>query len=202
MPVRPPTSASLPPPDDFSPEKFRKKSNVRDYAIYALVLVVAVGVIGGAVYYFTRSESEKDKLMARFDQAMGDDPRLPELKEPKLDGVLGEEAAAKAPPVAERKTESRPVGVSTYSGGGPNRVMLSTDPKLPRASLAFIQYTEALRVSSVVQGNPAKVMIAGKLFRAGEVIDPEQGVTFVGVDGVKTAVILRDPSGAELRLSY
>jgi len=81
-------------------------------------------------------------------------------------------------------------------------VVASDDPKLPEASAEFIRYAEALRVSSVVPGKPAKVMIGGRLFRAGQMIDAEETVTFAGVDGVKKVLILRDQSGAELRLSY
>lgn len=209
MSSRPLTPPSLPSPDEFRPEKFQKKSGARDYVVYAVVLVVLLGVIGGSVYYFTRSKAEKDKLHAKLDTTLtdaglrSDPPPPPKLKDPKLDGLLGEEdTEAKAAAAAVKKTEAKPVGVSTYSGGGPNRVVLSSDPKLPKASVAFIQFAEALKVSSVVQGSPAKMMIAGKLYRSGEIIDEKLGVTFAGVDAAKTALILRDFRGAELLLSY
>lgn len=211
MSSRPLTPPSLPSPDEFRPEKFQKKSGARDYVVYAVVLVVLLGVVGGGAYYFTRSKAEKDKLHAKLDTTLtdaglrSDPPPPPKLKDPKLDGLLGEEdagAKAAAAAAAAKKAEAKPVGVSTYSGGGPNRVMLSSDPKLPKASVAFIQYAEALKVSSVVQGSPAKVMIAGKLYRSGEIIDEKLGVTFAGVDAAKTALILRDFRGAEVLLSY
>jgi uncharacterized protein YpmB len=211
MSSRPLTPPSLPSPEEFRPDKFKKKSNARDYVVYAVVLIVVIGVIGGSVYYFTRSKAEKDKLHAKLDNTMteaglrSDPPEPPpKLKDPKLGGLLGEEEAeAKAAAAAAKKAEAtKAEGLSTYSGGGPNRVMLSSDPNLPKASIAFIQFAEDLKVSSVVQGTAAKVMIAGKLFRSGDVIDSKQGVTFVGVDRAKTALILRDDSGAELFLSY
>jgi hypothetical protein len=200
MSSRPSLPPSLQSPDEFRPENFKKKSTVRDYVIYSVALIFVAGVIGGTVYYFTRSEEEQAKLRAKLDTPLNDNapPALPELKSSKAESLLAEEAA---PKIAERP-EPKPVGVSTYSGGGPNRVVLSTDPKLPRAGLGFIQFAEALKVSSVVQGSPAKLMIAGKMYRAGEVIDADQVVTFVGVDGTKSYILLRDKSGAELSLSF
>jgi hypothetical protein len=209
------TPPSLPPPpDEFRPEKFQKKSQARDYVIYVVLLVIVLGMTGGSVYFFTRSESEQGKLLGKLDNSLNKmglgvektpEP-LPKLKDPKLDGIFDEEApggAAKSAAVAGKKPEaSKPVAVSTYASGGPSRVSLSTDPKLPKASVAFIKFAEALKASSVVQGNPAKVMIAGKLIRAGEMIDDKLGVTFVGVDGAKSALILRDYLGAELFVGY
>ncbi|MEZ0217556.1 MAG: hypothetical protein ACAH89_10505 [Rariglobus sp.] len=188
-------------PDEFRPENFKKKSTARDYVIYAVALILVVAVIGGTVYYFTRSEEEQAKLRAKLDTPLNDSapPALPELKSSKAETLLAEEAAVAK--IAERP-EPKLVGVSTYSGGGPNRVVLSTDPKLPQAGLAFIQFAEALKVSSVVQGTTPKLMIGGKMYRAGEVIDVDQAVTFVGVDGVKSYIQLRDKSGAELSLSF
>ncbi len=202
MPSRPSIPPSLQTPDEFRPEKFKKKSNARDYVIYAVALILVLGLIGGAVYYFTRSKEEQDKLRAKLDTSLSDQerPALPELKSPKAEALLSEQDAETK--VVPRKTESKPVGVSTYSGGGPNRVVLSADPKLPQASLAFIQFAEALKVSSVVQGATAKLMIAGKMYRAGEILDADQAVMFVGVDGAKSLIRLRDKSGAELSLSF
>jgi hypothetical protein len=198
-------------PDEFRPEKFKNKSSARDYVIYAVALVVVLGVIGGSVYYFTRSKAEKDELRAKLDETITDaglrpDPTQPaKLKTPKLGNLMGEEGAegeAKVAGEVAPKTGSKPVAVSTYSGGGPNRVVLSTDPKLPQASLGFIQFAEALKVSSVVQGSTPKLMIAGKMYRAGEVIDEEQAVTFVSVDREKSLILFRDKKGAELHLSF
>lgn len=209
MSLRPITPPSLPKPEEFRPEKFKRKTKVRDYVIYSVALIIVLGVIGGSVYFFTRSKTEQDQLRAKLDEAMKEaglgekEPTpLPQLKAPKLDGLLGEEHAEADAKAAAAQTESKAASVSTYSGGGPNRILLSDDAKLPKASVAFMQFVEALRVSSVVQGTPAKIMIAGKLFRAGEVIDEQLGVTFVGVDAAKIALILRDRQGAELRLSY
>lgn len=206
-----PPSSSLK-PDKIDLDKFRKKSTAKDYVVYLSVLVVAAGLIGGGVYYFTRSEPEKEKLQAALSGKLEDaglrdgkeagEPPATVRKEPDLDGLLGEETEETAAPVPVKRTESKAVAVSVYSGGGPNRVMESADPKVPRASAEFIEYAEALRLSGVVPGKPAKVMIGGRMFRGGEVIDEGRGVTFAGVDAVKKVLILRDESGAELRLSY
>lgn len=201
MSSRPNLPPSLQSPNEFRPEKFKKKSTGRDCVIYAVALVLVVGVIGGTVYYFTRSKEDQAKVRAMFDTPLNDNvpPALPELKSTKAERLLAEEETGMK--IAKRP-EPKPVSVSTYSGGGPNRVVLSADPKLPQASLAFIQFAEALKVSSVVQGAIPKLMIGGKMYRAGEVIDADQVVTFTGVDGAKSVILLRDKSGAELGLSF
>lgn len=200
---------------DFRPEKFERKSTLRDYAIYAVLLVLLLGLIGGSAYYFTRPKPEKEKLRAKLDQTLGDvtlrdekekpePPPLPELKNPKnLEGLLDDPAAGPKP--------SSPAGinglpktgsVSAYAGGRQNGVLLSDDPKLPQASPAFIAWAQSLKVSGVLQGAPAKAMLNGRMFRAGAIIEPEQGIVFVDVDGAQKRILLRDKTGAELRLSY
>ncbi|MFA6960454.1 MAG: hypothetical protein WC205_06875 [Opitutaceae bacterium] len=200
---------STPIPEPFRPEKFKSKSKPRDYLIYASVLILFVGLVGGTAYYLTRTEAEKEQLVAKIKHTFGvkdkpDSIKIPALKPPKLDGLLDrlDGEPKEDPAIAERKTSLQTGAVSTYSGSGQNGVSLSPDAKLPKPSAEFIQFTESLKVSSVVQGNPAKVMLNGRMYRTGAVINPDLGVTFQGVDGEKSYLLFRDGTGAELRLSY
>ncbi len=205
----PPSSAS---PDGFQSVKAKNKSTLRDYVVYGMILIILLCVIGGAAYYFTRPKVEKEKLRTKLDHTLNDvalregkqPMAAPELKSPKeLDGLLDDgSTTAKSSSSTGNTSASKTGGVSTYAGGTQNGVLLSDDPALPKASPAFIQFAETLKVSGVLQGSPAKAMMNGRLFRAGTIIDPELGVMFVSVDGSSNRILLRDKTGAELRLAY
>ncbi len=100
------------------------------------------------------------------------------------------------PPEVANKVTS---GTEAYSGvgTGPN-----TTPPPPAASPRFVRYAEGLSVSGVFQGSPARALVDGRLIRAGEVIEPRLGVSFVGVDAETKHLILQDSTGAQLRIKY
>ena len=203
------------PQGDFHPEKFARKSTLRDYAIYAVLLVVLLGLVGGFAYYFTRPKPEKEQLRAKLDHTLGEvtlrdgkektePPPLPELKTPKnLDGLLDDgTTTGKTTPPTGNLPAIKTGSVSTYSGGKQNGVLRSDDAKLPQASPEFIHFAEVMKVSGVFQGTPSKAMLNGRMFRASAVIDADLGVIFVDVDGAQKRLLLRDKTGAELRLAY
>jgi hypothetical protein len=205
VPIPPPPP---PRPEDFKPENFRQKTTARDYAIYSVVLVIVLGLVGGAVYYFTRSPEEQSQLRARAGHMIGkiappdeERPKPLKLKPPKLDGLM---EAEEAPPAAdsEKPGAPRPVLVSAYAGGGQTKVLSSSDPKLPQASPEFITYATNLKVNGVLPGNQARAMLNGRLFHVGDTVDADLGVVFAGVDGEKKFFVLRDKTGAELHVTY
>lgn len=166
-------------------------------------------MIGGAVYFFTLTDAEQNDLIDRAKRSVkkpADTERVVTLKAPQVDGLLGEESTASTTvqeQVAARTTEPKAAKVSTYSGGGVSGVFASSDTNRPKPSAEFMQWAETLKVSGVVVGTPAKVMLNGRVFRAGQTVNPELGVVFAGVeDGVNKYVLVRDGSGAELRLAY
>lgn len=72
----------------------------------------------------------------------------------------------------------------------------------PAASARFVRYAEGLSVSGVFQGSPPRALIDGRIIRAGDVIEPMLGVSFVGVDAEKKFLILEDGTGAQVRVKY
>lgn len=193
-------------PDPSEFENFKPKAGARDYAIYAAVVVLLAAVAGGAVYYYTRTQPEREKLLAMF--GFGKEAELRQIErrsDPRLDAVLGDgpEVPARTVPVDETpKPKPALVAVSAYAGGGRNGVTLSDDPKRPRATVEFVAFVEALKVSSVMAGTPAKAMCNGRVVREGDVLDDALGVVFSGVDGVKKHLVLTDATGAQVYLSY
>jgi len=209
--VPPPPAAS---PDGFKSVKEKNKSTFRDYVIYAMLLAILLGVIGGGIYYFTRPKEEKEKLRTKLNHTLDEvklpdenpHAKLPESKNQKqLDDLLdgGSETPKTPPPAFSGNNTMAPTGsVSTYSGGAQSGVYLPDDPALPQASPEFIKFAETMKVSGVLQGPPAKAMLNGRSFRVGAIIDPSLGVIFAGVDGATNRLILRDRTGAELRRAY
>lgn len=75
-------------------------------------------------------------------------------------------------------------------------------PALPVPGARFVRYAEGLSVSGVFQGNPARALVDGRIVRSGDMLEPVQGIKFVGVDAATKHLILQDASGAQLRVKY
>ncbi len=92
--------------------------------------------------------------------------------------------------------------VSANVDGNRSSVLQSDNPKLPEAGPEFRHFAETLKISGTFQGNPAKAILNGKLFRAGETLEPTLGIVFTDLDAAKRKLLLRDSTGAELRVKY
>ncbi|MBC8009008.1 MAG: hypothetical protein H7067_02800 [Burkholderiales bacterium] len=75
-------------------------------------------------------------------------------------------------------------------------------PAVPVAGARFVRYAEGLSVSGVFQGSPARALVDGRIVRSGDMLEPVQGIKFVGVDSATKHLILQDSSGAQLRVKY
>lgn len=187
--------------EPFDPSRYRKKSTRKDYAIYIAVVAVLAAVIAGGFYFFTRSKAEQDRLRAKIGMEIEPKPTF-ELRTSKAETLMEEAAPAAAPAPAPAKFTAPAVASSTYSGAS-TRLIFSKDPALPQPSPAFVTFAQELKVSAVVQGPPARLMLGGRpAVAAGKVIDESLGVTFVGLDIAQKTILLRDVTGAELRVGY
>lgn len=75
-------------------------------------------------------------------------------------------------------------------------------PPPPVASAGFIRFSEAMTVSGVFQGTPARALVNGRLVRVGDEIEPSLRIKFVGVDAATKHLMLEEGSGAQLRVKY
>ena len=117
-----------------------------------------------------------------------------------VDALLKEKNATTPAGEAAPATPPRPVEqVTAYAG---ERADASAPPPPPAANPRFVRYAEALRVSGVFQGNPARALVDGRLVRSGDLIEPVLGVTFVGVDAETKHLLLQDTTGAQVRVKY
>ncbi len=195
-----------PSPEDVRPENFqpRKVQKPRDKLAVFTAVLAGVVVAGGGLYYFTRPAGERQQLRADLTQQLTKpaETKPAQLREAtEVAEAMGETAAAPAARPAETTPDARPA--TAYAGGSPTRILPADNPKLPPASADFLKFAEALRVSGVVPGNPARVMLNGKLFRGGDTVDAALGVRFIGVETApRKCFILRDATGAELKLTY
>lgn len=105
---------------------------------------------------------------------------------------------ATEPPSTPVQTETQ--SVTAYAGEKPQAP--AEPPPPPQANARFVRYAEALRVSGVFQGSPARALVDGRLVRSGDVVEPNLGVSFVGVDAETKHLILQDGSGAQVRVKY
>ena len=197
----------------------------------ALVLLVAVGV-GTYFYFLKPEETKAafSGAKEKFDQAVKLPPGV--LGDPKasidgakdamankrdsklapIDAVLNgedvEPAAAKAAAEAAAKAgaaaaATRSEKSTAYSGASNTGVVVApATATAPAPSPRFVRYAEALVVSGVFQGAPARALVDGRIIRSGDVIEPMLAVTFVGVDAPAKQLILEDKTGAQVRVKY
>jgi hypothetical protein len=70
------------------------------------------------------------------------------------------------------------------------------------ASPAFRSFVANAKVSGVFQGNPARAMINGRLFRTGDTVDANLGITFNGIDSERHSLVFKDKTGATVGRKY
>lgn len=210
-------------PNQAPPPEFRRrKAGPRDYLIYWLFLLGLLAAGAGALYFFTRSETEQKTLrdrVARTWSKLGltsDAPRetapvqLAQTRSSKAvsaiidPNALEEQSAmtqASAGDVSPAGSAA-PVGTSVHGAGFTLRVLRTVDPAAPAPSPALVRYAENLRLGAVLQGDPARALINGRTFRTGDVTDHEHGITLAAVDLERKTLLFRETSGAEIHIGY
>lgn len=206
----------------YRPGKFKQETTVRDYAIYALLILVLGGIAGGVAYYFTRPEPEQQKLADRLKQTRRS--ILPHPKENSAEVKLAETSSSKLvngiidgkdvaepspapipPPPASSPSASAPAAVKTtaYGGSFALSVLDPVDPKAPRPSTACLSFGQSLRLSAILAGRPGRATLNGKTYRVGDAVSLQLGITLVSIDTDQRLLVLREAStGADLRIGY
>jgi hypothetical protein len=64
------------------------------------------------------------------------------------------------------------------------------------ASPAFRTFVANVKITGVIQGSPAKIILNSRLARAGDVVDSALGVVFESIDSEKKLLVFKDKSGA------
>lgn len=113
--------------------------------------------------------------------------------------------AEKAPvkPVAEEKPApekvepaKEPVPASVERVVEPEPVPEPVEVAPPPPSVAFRAWVDNLRVSGVRTGSETRVFIGGQSYEAGEIVNPQLGITFESYNSETRRLIFRDKTGA------
>jgi hypothetical protein len=73
---------------------------------------------------------------------------------------------------------------------------------VPDANPAFRTFVANAKVTGVIGGVPPKVLLNGRLMRAGEIVDSALGVTFDSIDPDRKLLIFKDKTGATVTRKY
>lgn len=190
----------------------------RDLLIFALVFVLlCVGGVSG-FFYLSRSGAAVEEPDAAGQRLVGaaalpakdvganETPTGGNLLQPADVSVIQEKdkpgsITADVPPSALVPEPPKPA--SPLSGLAESAAVAApADNSPPLPSLRFVRYAEGLNISGVFQGKPARALLDGRVVREGDVIEPNFGVSFVGVDAARKQLIFQDTSGAEVRVKY
>jgi hypothetical protein len=66
------------------------------------------------------------------------------------------------------------------------------------ASPAFRSWVAQARVSGVFQGEPARILINGRMVTSGQLVDESLAITFEGINSTSSSLIFRDHTGASV----
>jgi hypothetical protein len=113
-------------------------------------------------------------------------------------GSPAEKPAAKPAP-----TPPPPEAVQTSSAIAPG-VSATNDnvAAAAEASPAFRSYVANAKISGVFQGNPPRIMLNGRLARAGDTVESNLGITFDGLDPDRKQILFKDKTGATVMRHY
>jgi hypothetical protein len=76
------------------------------------------------------------------------------------------------------------------------------EPVRPEPSAAFKSFVVNLKVNGVFQGENARAMINGKMYRLGEVVDSKLGIVFVRLEPEDKRIVFEDGKGAIMSRRY
>lgn len=133
--------------------------------------------------------ARRDREQERIDAAAtGEDVPERRFLDTPLPGELG---AKPAEPQVTATEEQIAPGVRATTWASSAQVTSTT-----QASQEFRNFVAGLTVSGVFWGTPARALINGRTYRAGDTIDQAQGIVFVEADNEAKVLVFRDRTGA------
>ncbi|MEY3773332.1 MAG: hypothetical protein RLZZ129_112 [Verrucomicrobiota bacterium] len=134
-----------------------------------------------------RRDREQDRIDA---VAEGED--IPERRflDTPLPGQLGEKPAEPAAKPVGTEAQIAP-GVRATTWVSPAQIASTA-----QASQEFRNYVAGLTISGIFWGTPTRALINGRTYRAGDTIDPVQGIVLLEADSTAKVLIFQDRTGA------
>lgn len=107
-------------------------------------------------------------------------------------------------PFNKEQPSAQPAKNTTVSNIAPG--VAATDDKIktasPKTSASFKRVVSELVIRGVFQGKPARAHINGRIVIAGNPVDHDEGIIFVGVNPADKTITFRDASGATISRKY
>jgi hypothetical protein len=192
--------------EDLAPRKRRKRpeqSPVFKIAIVAIMLLVVGLVVGGAYFAYTTffGESEEPTPVAATPPPVEPAAAGPQSLAGKLVNKAQNAAAAHDEVTAEVEAVSAPQPKPLPA------LIMEKEPvqMAPQAAIPspeFQDWVGEVRINSVREGNPARAFINSILVKQGDVVNPQMGITFRGIDADQNLLIFEDASGAVVGKKY
>ncbi len=120
--------------------------------------------------------------------------------------ISNEKPAAPASPAAASAPAQTTVDATDTAAtaapesSAPQTVHIDLGPE--SASPEFKAFISDLRVSGVFQGEHPRVLINGRTFEVGEMVNDDLGVVFTGIDAERELVLFKDRTGVTLVKKY
>ena len=116
--------------------------------------------------------------------------------------------AADAPPLADAAKAGKSAGPAAMKPAAaatlaPGVSATSSDvDAVAEASPAFRAFVANAKITGVIGGSPAKIILNGRLARSGDVVDPALGITFDRIDAERKLLVFKEKSGASVTRKY
>jgi hypothetical protein len=127
----------------------------------------------------------------------------------RLDGLTGGEdigdkraTAPAAPGTGAAKAPLKPVVTASGSIAPGVSGTVSDVEAVQEATPAFRTFVANAKITGVIGGTPPKVLLNGRMMRAGEVVDSALGVTFETIDADRKLLVFKDKTGAIVTRKY
>ena len=75
-------------------------------------------------------------------------------------------------------------------------------PPRPEPGANFKSFVVNLKISGVFQGENARAMLNGKMYRLGETVDPKLGIVFIRLEPEEKRIVFEDARGAIMSRRY
>jgi hypothetical protein len=92
--------------------------------------------------------------------------------------------------------------LSTEEASVPAAPPAPAEVQRPEPSANFKAYVVNLKVNGVFQGENARAMLNGKMYRLGEVVDPKLGIVFLRLEPEDKRIVFEDSKGAIMSRRY
>jgi hypothetical protein len=128
------------------------------------------------------------------------DPAEPKLAAPIAVDAPVKTAAISSPPSTPKPIDPTPSPTPAVSNTPQNTTPLPSPPPAPTDE--FITAVNGLKVTGVLIGTPLRVIINGRRFETGDLVNEKLGVRLVGYEADSRSLVFEDRTKAKAKFRY